>query len=182
MDRMDDLTAFLAIVEKGSQTAAARQLRRSLQSINRSLTAVERGVGVELISRTTRQSSPTEAGLAFYRRVKPALTEIVDAKLEAASRRGEASGLLRIGAPVLFAPAHVAPAVCEFLERHPQVEIELKVSDRQVDLLEHGLDLAVRIREMPELRAQGTARRPAAHCGIWRTGLFRKARPPQASR
>ena len=82
MDRMDNLTAFVAIMEKGSQTAAARHLRRSLQSINRSLAALERSVGVELISRTTRQSSPTEAGLAFYRRVKPAITEISEAKLK----------------------------------------------------------------------------------------------------
>ena len=150
MDRMDDLTAFLTIVEKGSQTAAARHLRRSLQSINRSLTTLECSVGVELISRTTRQSNPTEAGLAFYRRIKPALMEINDARLEAANRRAEPSGLLRIGAPVLFAPAYVAPVVCDFLKRNPQIEIELKVSDRQVDLLEQGLDLAVRIREMPD--------------------------------
>lgn len=148
MDRMDDLTAFIAIVERGSQTAAGRHLRRSLQSINRSLTTLERSMGVELISRTTRQSSPTEAGLAFYRRVKPALTEIDDARLEAASKRSEPSGLLRIGAPVLFAPAYVAPAICDFLQRNPRIEIELRVSDRQVDLLEQGLDLAVRIREM----------------------------------
>jgi DNA-binding transcriptional LysR family regulator len=87
MDRMDELTAFLAIVEKGGQTAAARHLRRSLQSTNRSLARLERSVGVELVSRTTRRSSPTEAGLAFYRRVKPALMEIDDAKSEAASRR-----------------------------------------------------------------------------------------------
>ena len=150
MDRMDDLTAFLTIVEKGSQTAAARHLRRSLQSINRSLTTLECSVGVELISRTTRQSNPTEAGLAFYRRIKPALMEINDARLEAANRRAEPSGLLRIGAPVLFAPAYVAPVVCDFLKRNPKIEIELKVSDRQVDLLEQGLDLAVRIREMPD--------------------------------
>lgn len=150
MDRMDDLTAFVAIMERGSQTAAARHLRRSLQSINRSLAALERSVGVELITRTTRQSSPTEAGLAFYRRVKPALMEISEAKLEAASRRAEPSGLLRIGAPVLFAPAYVVPAVCDFLQHNPQIEIELKVSDRQVDLLEQGLDLAVRIREMAD--------------------------------
>lgn len=150
MDRMDDLTAFVAIIEKGSQTAAARHLRRSLQSINRSLTALERSVGLELVNRTTRQSSPTEGGLAFYRRVKPALMEINDAKLEAASRRTEPSGLLRIGAPVLFAPAYVAPVVCDFLEHNPQIEIELRVSDRQVDLLEQGLDLAVRIRDMPD--------------------------------
>ena len=150
MDRMDDLTAFLAIMERGSQTAAARHLRRSLQSINRSLTTLERSVGVELINRTTRQSNATEAGLAFYRRVKPALTEINEARLEAASKRAEPSGLLRIGAPVLFAPAYVVPVVCEFLERNPQIEIELTVSDQRVDILEQGLDLAVRIRKMPD--------------------------------
>jgi len=135
-------------VEKGSQTTAARQLGRSLQSVNRSLATLERSVGVELIRRTTRQSIPTEAGLAFYRRVKPALLEINDAKLEAASQRTEPSGVLRVGAPVLFAPTYVTPAICEFLQQHPQVEIELRVSDREVDLIEQGLDLAVRIRHL----------------------------------
>src|SRR5262245_1707878 len=152
MDRMDDLAAFLAIIEQGSQTAAARHLRRSLQSINRSLATLERSVGIVLISRTTRQSIPTEAGLAFYRRVKPALLEINDAKLEAASRQTEPFGLLRVGAPVLFAPAYVAPAICEFLQQHPHIEIDLRVSDREVDLLQQGLDLAVRIRHLPDSR------------------------------
>lgn len=156
MDRIDDFEAFLAIVEKGGQTAAARHLHRSLQSISRSLTAVERSVGVELVRRTTRQSSPTEAGLAFYRRLKPAFAEINEARLEAANKRAEPSGLLRIGAPVLFAPAYVVPASCAFMERYPQIEIDLKVSDRNVDLFEEGLDLAVRIREMgdSQLRAR----------------------------
>jgi DNA-binding transcriptional LysR family regulator len=159
MDRMDDLAAFLAIVEKGGQTAAARHLGRSLQSINRSLASLERSVGVELVSRTTRRSSPTEPGLAFYRRVKPAVSEINDAKLEAANRRTDLSGLIRVSAPVLFAPAYIVPAVCEFLEQHPQIEIELRVSDRPVDIIEQGLDLAVRIRHLPDSRLK--ARRVA---------------------
>jgi DNA-binding transcriptional LysR family regulator len=150
MNRMDDIEAFLAVVEKGSQAAAARHLSRSIQSINRSLATLEQGIGIELVRRTTRQSNPTEAGLAFYRRVKPAFTEINDARLEAATRRAEPSGVLRIGAPVLFAPAYVVPAAREFMERYPEIEIELKVSDRQVDLIEEGLDVAVRIREMPD--------------------------------
>jgi DNA-binding transcriptional LysR family regulator len=75
MDRLGDLEAFLAIAERGSQTAAARQLRRSLQSINRSLLAVERNIEVELVRRTTRKSIPTVAGRAFYNRVKPAFQE-----------------------------------------------------------------------------------------------------------
>ena len=99
MDRMDDLTAFLTIVEKGSQTAAARHLRRSLQSVNRSLTTLECSVGVELISRTTRQSNPTKAGLAFYRRIKPALMEINMPGSRLRARRAEPSGLLRYRCP-----------------------------------------------------------------------------------
>ena len=84
MARTDELEAFLAIVEKGSQTAAARHLQRSLQSIGRSLASLEASVGVPLIKRTTRQSHPTEAGRAFYARVKPAVAEIDRARAEAA--------------------------------------------------------------------------------------------------
>jgi DNA-binding transcriptional LysR family regulator len=150
MTRIDDLEAFVAIVETGGQTAAARRLRRSLQSIARSLVALERGVGVELVRRNTRRSEPTEAGLAFYQRVKPALNEIEEARLEAADRRVEPSGLLRIGAPVAFAAAHMVPAVHDFMKRHPRIEVELWASDGPADLFEQGLDLAVRIRELPD--------------------------------
>ncbi|MGV6873656.1 LysR family transcriptional regulator [Pseudochelatococcus sp. B33] len=150
MDRLDDIEAFLAVVEKGSQTAAASHLRRSLQSVGRSLATLEQSVGVELIRRTTRRSSPTDAGLAFYHRVKPAFLEIHAARQEAADKGSEPFGLLRIGAPVLFASAHVMPAVCDIMERYPKIEIELKVSDRPTDLLREGLDVAVRIRDLPD--------------------------------
>jgi DNA-binding transcriptional LysR family regulator len=150
MDRLDDIDAFLAVVEQGSQTAAARHLRRSLQSINRSLATLEQSVGVDLVQRSTRRSSPTEAGLAFYHRVRPAFTEIVDARIEAASKRAEPSGVLRISAPVLFAPAYVVPAICDFMEHYPQIEIELKVSDARADLFEDGLELAIRIGDLPD--------------------------------
>lgn len=166
MDRLDDIEAFIAIVEKGSQTAAARHLRRSLQSIGRSLAALERSAGVELLRRTTRQSHPTEAGLAFYRRVKPALTEINEARREAANQRAEPSGLLRIGAPVLFASTYIAPVICDFMARYPAIEIDLRASDQPADLFEAGLDLAVRIRHMPD--SQMRARR----LGELRTVVF----------
>lgn len=148
MNRLEDLTTFVAVVDKGGQTAAARHLGRSLQSVNRSLMALEQCVGVELIRRTTRQSSPTEAGLAFYHRIKPALVEIADARQEAANRRADFSGVIRIAAPVQFAAAQVAPAVCDFMERHPQVEIELRPSDHAADLVDDDLDVAIRIREL----------------------------------
>lgn len=121
-----------------------------VQSVSRSLASLERSVGVALVQRTTRQSQPTEAGLAFYNRVKPAFAEINDAKSEAADRSGEPSGLLRISAPALFATAYVTPTICDFMERHPKVEVDLKASDRPVNLLDEGLDMAVRIRELPD--------------------------------
>jgi DNA-binding transcriptional LysR family regulator len=148
MERLDDIEAFLAVVEKGSLTAAARHLRRSLQSISRSLTTLERSTAVDLVRRTTRRSQPTEAGLAFYRRVRPAFTEIRDARLEAASQQAELTGLLRVGGPALFAATHIVPVICDLVERHPRIEIELKVSDREVDLVAERLDIAVRIREL----------------------------------
>jgi DNA-binding transcriptional LysR family regulator len=153
---MEDIEAFLAIVEAGSQTAAARRLGRSLQSVNRSLASLERRVGVELVRRTTRQSVPSEAGLAFYRRVKPACAQISEARLEAANRRAEPSGLLRIASPTVFGSTYVVPTVAEFMARHPQIEADLKLSDRPIDIVGDGFDLAVRIRELPDssLRAR----------------------------
>jgi DNA-binding transcriptional LysR family regulator len=147
---MHDIEAFLAVIEAGSQTAAARRLGRSLQSVNRSLAALERGLGVELVRRTTRRSLATEAGLAFYRRVKPAFTEIGDARLEAANRRVEPSGRLRVAAPILFGTTYVVPAIAAFMARYPRVEADLKVSDRAVDVVGGGFDLAIRVRQLPD--------------------------------
>lgn len=147
---MEEIEVFLAVIEAGSQTAAARRLGRSLQSVNRALAALEQSVGVELVRRTTRQSLATEAGLAFYRRVKPAFAEITEARLEAANRRVEPSGLLRVAAPVLFGSAHVVPAIAEFMARFPRIEADIKMSDWPVDVVGDGFDLAVRIRELPD--------------------------------
>jgi len=156
MHRLEDLDAFVAIAEEGSLTAAARRLRRSLQSISRSLATLERSIGIELIRRTTRQSSLTAAGLNFYNRVRPALLEISDAGTEAANQRAEPAGLLRITASVVFAPIYLVPVIARFMQRYPKIEIELKLSDRFVDLVDEGIDLAIRIGNLPDsgLRAK----------------------------
>ena len=150
MDRIDDFEAFLAIVERGSLSAAARHLQRSLQSVSRSLASLESSVGVALVHRTTRRSRPTEAGRAFYLRVKPALAELHGAREEAIDRARSLAGPLRVAAPAQFARAFVVPALCDLLARHPQVEVELKACDQQVALLEEGLDVAIRIRRLPD--------------------------------
>jgi DNA-binding transcriptional LysR family regulator len=143
-------------VERGSQTAAAKHLQRSLQSIGRSLSTLERSVGLELLRRTTRRSRPTEAGDALYRRLKPALLEIRAAKREVATKRAEPFGVLRIAAPVRFASVFVVPTLCDFMRRYPQINVQLKTADRRIALEEDGVDLAIRVRELPDssLRAR----------------------------
>jgi len=186
MNRLDDLEAFVAVVEQGSQTAAAHQLQRTLQSIGRSLASLEQGIGVALIKRTTRQSHPTEAGSAFYARVKPALAEIEIARSEAADLERKLSGRLCVGAPVLFARAFVAPAICDFLARFPQVEAELKASDRAADLLSEGLDVAVRVRNLPDsslkARRLGELRLVAFASRVYLKRFGRPQHPSELSR
>jgi DNA-binding transcriptional LysR family regulator len=156
MSRMDDFEAFIAIVEHGSLTAAARRLNRSLQSISRSLATLEETVGVELVHRTTRHSTPSEAGAVFFHRIKPAVDEINEAKLEAANQRSEPSGILRLGAPVLFGPDFLLPIVADYMRMYPRVKVDLQLSDAFVDLGGEGLDLAIRIGNLPDssLRAK----------------------------
>lgn len=150
MNRIEDYQAFTAVIEKRSLTAAARRLGRSLQSVSRSLAALDHDVGVELIRRTTRRSNPTDAGLAFYRRLSAALAEIEAAKLETSNRRAEATGLLRIAGSTGFSPLYIVPALPEFLAAHPAVEVELELSDRFIDIIGEGYDLAIRIGELPD--------------------------------
>ncbi|WP_104666115.1 LysR family transcriptional regulator [Ensifer adhaerens] len=150
MSRIEDLEAFLAIVEHGSLTAAAKRLGRPLQTVSRSLAMLEAEVGVELVHRTTRRSMPSEAGESFYRRVKPAVEEIHEARAEAAQRRSEPSGVLRLGAPVLFAPRFLMPLIAEYMAKYPEVEVDLDLSDAFVDLAVSGLDLVVRIGDLQD--------------------------------
>ncbi len=150
MDQIQDIRAFVAIVELGSQSAAARQLGRSVQSISRSLGVLERSIGVQLIRRTTRQSSPTEVGRAYHRRVQAALAEFDAAAAEASSQSSAPRGLLRVAAPVQFAPAFVVPLIGAFMQRYAGIEVDLTASDRFDDLIEGDIDLAIRIGELPD--------------------------------
>jgi len=160
VERISDLQAFVAVVEQGGVTAAARHLGRSVQAVSRSLATVERAVGVELVRRTTRNSNPTAAGAGLYRRVASALSDIEAASAEAAGARDKAIGVLRVSASTRFAPAFVVPAVASFLAAHPAVEVDLSLEDRHVDLVREGHDVAVRLGDLPDSSLK--ARRLAA--------------------
>jgi DNA-binding transcriptional LysR family regulator len=143
MDRLDELAIFVRIVEEGSLARAASRLRRSPPAATRALAALEDRIGVRLVDRTTRRLAPTEAGRALYEKALR-LTGDYEAAT-AGARDAPVRGLLRITAPVQFGRRHVAPVLTRFLDAHEGVEAELLLNDRNIDLIDEGVDVALRI-------------------------------------
>lgn len=150
MDRLDELQIFTAILDAGSLNGAARRLRRSAPAVTRALNALEDRMGVRLVERTTRKLAPTEAGMRLADSARRVLADYDSAVRD----DGEATlrGKVRITAPHVFGRRHVAPAVIAFLDRHPALQVELVLNDRNVDLIGHGIDLALRIGALPDSR------------------------------
>jgi DNA-binding transcriptional LysR family regulator len=144
-----DYEAFLAIVDSGNLTQAAARLRRSLQSISRSLAALEAQLGVVLIRRTTRVAQPTEAGLAFHRRVSTAFREIALAEAELGDTSETLSGTLRVAGSAYFAGQYVVPAIREFSLQHPRLKFDLRISEEFTEPVRAGVDLMIRIGHLP---------------------------------
>ena len=158
MDRLDEFAIFVRIVEEGSLVRAAQRLRRSAPAVTRALAALEDRVGVRLIDRTTRRLAPSEAGRALYERARAVVADYEAAA--AGAREAPVRGLLRIAAPVQFGRRHVAPLATRFLDSYDGVEIELLLNDRNVDLVEEGIDVAVRIGTLAD---SSLLARPVGH-------------------
>jgi DNA-binding transcriptional LysR family regulator len=161
MDRLDELAVLVAVLETGSLAAAGRRLRRSPPAVTRTIASLEQRLGARLVERTTRHLAPTEAGQALADRARGLLdlyTEAMQAPVQAALR-----GTLRITAPVVFGRRHVTPCVLAFQTAHPDLRAELELADRNLGLIEEGLDVAVRIGSLMDsgLRARrvGSVRR-----------------------
>jgi DNA-binding transcriptional LysR family regulator len=150
MDKLLAMTTFVRIVERGSLTAAAAALGTSLPSVVRRLAELEAALGARLLNRTTRSLSLTDEGREYHERSLRVLADIDDAESAIAARRAEPRGRLRITAPVMFGRLRVAPVVAAFLGAHPEVQIELLLTDRVVDVVEEGLDVGVRIAQLPD--------------------------------
>lgn len=146
MDKLDELEVFVAVVQQGSLAAAARKLRRSPPAVTRALASLENRFAASLIERTTRNMSPTPAGLALFERAKTLIEDYQQAIQD--SSKSQLNGLLRITAPVQFGRKHIAPLVLNFIERYPDIQVELLLNDSYQDLLEQGLDIAVRIGQL----------------------------------
>jgi len=150
MNRLAAMHAFVEIVDRGSLTAAAEALDRSQPTIVRTLAALEAHLGTRLLQRTTRRMSLTADGRDFLERCRHILADVEDAERAVGQDEGEPRGQLRITAPVRFGQLHIVPALSDFLRRYKQVRADLLLLDRNVDLVEEGIDLAVRIGRLPD--------------------------------
>ncbi|MRR52137.1 MAG: LysR family transcriptional regulator [Rhodocyclaceae bacterium] len=139
------MKVFASIVEAGSFSRAAEQLHVSNTAASRHLAELEQYLGVRLLQRSTRRLSLTEAGANYYERCRHILADVEDAEATAGSAEGQVRGSLRISLPHSFGLQYVAPLIPEFCRRHPQLHLELNFSDRLTDLVEEGVDLALRI-------------------------------------
>ena len=145
MDRLAAMPTFVTIVDQGSLTAAAETLDRSLPTVVRTLAALEEHLGARLLRRTTRRMSLTGEGRDYLERSRRILADVEEAELAVGRGQGEPRGEVRMTAPALFGQLHVAPAVTGFLERHRQVQVDLLLLNRMVNLVDEGVDLALRI-------------------------------------
>lgn len=149
MDKFQEMASFVAVVEAGSFVGAADATGLSKAAVSRHVAELEQRLGARLLHRTTRRLSLTDDGQLFFARAKEMLAAIDEAESEISSRSGEPSGLLRINAPLTFGVLHLAPLWGRFAQLYPKVSLDIELSDRVVDLVEEGYDLAVRITNLP---------------------------------
>jgi len=150
MDRFREMQVFTAVVEAGSFVGAADEFGLSPAAVSRQLAALESRLGVRLLNRTTRRLSLTGEGEIFLERARLLLEELSEAEAEVTERSTEVIGRLRINAPVSFGVLYLADLWGEFLELHPRLQLDITLSDRTVDLVEEGYDLAIRIGRLPD--------------------------------
>src|SRR5262245_6540255 len=163
MDRLAAMQVFVGVAELRGFAAAARKLNLSAPAVTRMVAALEDQLAIQLLRRTTRTVALTDAGARYLERARRILADVDDAERAARAEQTSPTGRFVIAAPAVFGRREVAPLVCEYLARYPAVRGELVLSDRIVDLIEDGIDVAVRIGVLADsslrTRAVGTTRR-----------------------
>ncbi|WP_454829010.1 LysR family transcriptional regulator [Paraburkholderia xenovorans] len=150
MDRLTSLGVFVAAVEEGSFAGAARRFGLSAAMAGKHVSALEAELNARLLHRTTRRLSLTDTGQTYYERCKRILEAFDEAKREASDSQGTARGVLRIAAPVTFGAMHLGEVVARYMEDHPHVNVEVLLGDRYVDLIDAGVDVAIRIGKLED--------------------------------
>jgi DNA-binding transcriptional LysR family regulator len=150
MDRIDAMQAFVAVADQQGFAPAARKLGLSPSNVTRLIAALEDRLGARLLQRTTRQVALTDAGARYLERARRILADVEEAESSAQDERTRPGGRLVISAPIGFGRLHVSPLVSAYLKRYPEVLAELRLSDRMINLVEEGVDLAIRIGHLPD--------------------------------
>ena len=150
MDRLESLAAFVTVADRGGFAAAARQLRVSPPAVTRAIAGLEARLGAQLFQRTTRSVRLTDEGAVFLDRCRQLLADLKDAEHEVMGAVAEPQGLLKITAPVVFGRIHITPILAGLLAAHPRLSAQLLLIDRPIHLAEEGIDVAVRIGELPD--------------------------------
>ena len=145
MDRLAAMQTFVKVIETGSFSAAARQLRLGQPAVSKTVAQLEERLGLPLLLRSSRRLSATEAGQIFYDHAKVTIAQAEEAELAARGAGAGLTGRLRVSAGVTFARLKIVPKLGSFLARHPKLEIELILDDRNVDLVGEGIDVALRL-------------------------------------
>lgn len=150
MNRFDNMNTFIQVVEAGSISGAADRLGVAKSAVSRRLKELESHLGVELFHRTTRKMNLTDTGRTFYHQAVRILEDVVEAELATSQAHGELKGRLKVALPLSFGLMHLGPAIADFLQEHPNIEFDLDFNDREVDLMQEGFDLAIRIANLPD--------------------------------
>lgn len=148
MDQLRQIESFVAVVQAGSFVKAAERLSASKAVVSRLVIELEARLGTRLLNRTTRRLSLTDTGAEYYERCRALLDDLDQANAAASAATAQPRGRLRINAPLSFGNLHLAPLWGEFLKLHPQVELDITLTDRVVDLVDEGYDMAVRIGQL----------------------------------
>lgn len=150
MDRLTEMEAFVQVVDNGGFTEAGRKLGMSKSAVSKHVSALEARLAVRLLTRTTRRVSPTELGLAYYDRARRVLDGAAEAESMVTAMQATPAGSLRVSAPMTFGIRHLTPAVARFLTAYPEVDVNLVLDDRFVELVSEGFDVAIRIGQLAD--------------------------------
>src|ERR1700730_329447 len=148
MDKLASLRAFVKVVELGSFSEAARQLRLSRSAVSKYIGDLEHSLGVQLLNRTTRHASPNENGQAYFERAMSILSDIDVADQAVTHLQSAPRGLLRVNAPMSFGTLRLGPAIADFMAKYPELQIQLFLSDDLVNPVHEGFDVTLRIAEL----------------------------------
>jgi DNA-binding transcriptional LysR family regulator len=182
MGQFEDMALFVRIVDAGGISKAADQLNLAKSAVSKRLADLEKRLAMQLLNRTTRKSHLTEAGSRYYQRAKMILEEVDELNESTRGEQVRIDGTLKLAAPLSFGLLHLAPLIDEFTRAHPELDVQVDFSDRQVDLIQEGYELALRIGQLHDSSLQARRITPIKHLLCASAGYINEHGQPASPR